>query len=201
MEISEIKSQLSIKVVLAHYGLGANNNKRLCCPFHEDKTPSMQVYFKTNTVYCFSANCKTAGHSLDVIDFIMHQENISKHEALKKCVLMLEPVGATVASQPEVFDLATFFKASEITNKNNKGEGYLASRNLDYQVLREKAQIRMGYNGYRKNVQMLNCVLFPLRNESGEMVSLYGRSIFDIQGKKHYYSQDRKGLFPFLVFR
>ena len=196
MEISEIKERLSIKTVLAHYGLGANNSKRLCCPFHEDKTPSMQVYFKTNTVYCFSANCKTAGHSLDVIDFIMHQENISKHEALKKCGLMLEPHPTSEGIQPEIFNLLTFFKASEITNKNNKGESYLASRMLDYQVLREKAQIRLGYNGYRKNVQMLNCVLFPLRNSVGEVLSLYGRSIYNIEGKKHYYSPNRQGLFP-----
>jgi hypothetical protein len=57
---------------------------RLLCPFHEDKTPSLQVYYKTHTCYCFSSNCKTHGNALDVIDFIMHKENISKHEALRK---------------------------------------------------------------------------------------------------------------------
>jgi DNA primase len=94
MEIQEIKTRLSIAQVLEHYNLKADGtalgkNARLCCPFHDDKTPSMQVYEKTNTVYCFSANCKTHGHSLDVIDFIMHQENISKHEALKKATQMV----------------------------------------------------------------------------------------------------------------
>ena len=190
MEISEIKSRLNIKAVLAHYGLGADSNKRVHCPFHEDKTPSMQVYFKTNTVYCFSAKCSTSGHSLDVIDFIMYKEKISKHEALKKASSMLEPA-------PENPSLIEHFKATEITNKNTKGEGYLVSRNLDYQVLREKAQIRLGYNGDRRGINMANCVLFALRNSVGEVVSLYGRSIYDIAGKKHYYSPDRKGLFPF----
>jgi DNA primase len=190
MEISEIKSRLNIKAVLAHYGLGADSNKRVHCPFHEDKTPSMQVYFKTNTVYCFSAKCSTNGHSLDVIDFIMYKEKITKHEALKKASSMLEPA-------PENPSLIEHFKATEITNKNTKGEGYLVSRNLDYQILREKAQIRLGYNGDRRGINMANCVLFALRNSVGEVVSLYGRSIYDIAGKKHYYSQDRKGLFPF----
>ncbi|WP_410470252.1 CHC2 zinc finger domain-containing protein [Chryseobacterium sp. FH2] len=37
----------------------------MCCPFHEDKTPSMQVYYKTQTAYCFSSNCKTHGKSMD----------------------------------------------------------------------------------------------------------------------------------------
>lgn len=70
MEISEIKQRLSILEVLSHYGLTPENN-RIRCPFHDDKMPSMQVYPKTDTAYCFSANCKTHGKALDVIDFIM----------------------------------------------------------------------------------------------------------------------------------
>lgn len=48
------------------------------------KPPSMQVYYKTHTVYCFSSNCPTYGKSLDVIDFIMYQEKCTKHEAILK---------------------------------------------------------------------------------------------------------------------
>jgi DNA primase len=84
MEIQEIKSRLSITTVLAHYGLQADKNHKMCCPFHSDKTPSMQVYPSTNTVYCFSSNCKIHGRSLDVIDFIKEKENITKHEAILK---------------------------------------------------------------------------------------------------------------------
>jgi hypothetical protein len=45
--------------------------------------PSLQVYYKTHTAYCFSSNCKTHGKSLDVIDFIMHKENCSKAASKK----------------------------------------------------------------------------------------------------------------------
>ncbi len=82
MEISEIKSRLTILTVLKHYNLEPDRNHRLNCPFHSDKTPSMQVYEKTNTVYCFSSNCKTHGKSIDQIDFIMYKEQISKHQAI-----------------------------------------------------------------------------------------------------------------------
>jgi hypothetical protein len=41
MEISQIKARLSILSVLDHYGLKPDRNNRLCCPFHDDKTPSM----------------------------------------------------------------------------------------------------------------------------------------------------------------
>lgn len=34
------------------------------CPFHEDRSPSLHYYEKTNTVYCFA--CNTAGDSIDV---------------------------------------------------------------------------------------------------------------------------------------
>ena len=73
MEISDIKSKLTLSTVLHHYGLKPDKHARLCCPFHEDKTTSMQVYYKTHTAYCFSANCKTNGKSIDVIDFTTNQ--------------------------------------------------------------------------------------------------------------------------------
>ncbi len=89
MEINEIKSQLSIQTVLAHYSHKPNRNKMLCCPFHDDKTPSMQVYAETNTVYCFSSNCKLHGKAIDQIDFIKHSDNCTKHEAILKAKTLI----------------------------------------------------------------------------------------------------------------
>ncbi len=56
MEITEIKQRLTMAQVLAKYGLKPDKHMRMNCPFHEDKTPSMQVYYKTQTAYCFSSN-------------------------------------------------------------------------------------------------------------------------------------------------
>jgi len=75
MEISEIKRRLTLATVIHHYNLKPDKNLRLNCSFHEDKSPSLQVYYKTHTAYCFSSNYKTHGKSLDVIDFIMYKEN------------------------------------------------------------------------------------------------------------------------------
>ena len=79
MEIAEIKTKLTLAEVIKHYGYKADKQNRINCPFHDDKTPSMQLYWKTHTAYCFSSNCKTHGKSLDVIDFILHKENSTKH--------------------------------------------------------------------------------------------------------------------------
>ena len=92
MEIREIKQKLKIEAVLARYNLTPDRNHRLKCPFHEDKTPSLQVYPETGTWTCFSSNC-SAG-SGDQIDFIMKYEKITKHQAimLAKRLCGLEPV-------------------------------------------------------------------------------------------------------------
>jgi DNA primase len=39
MEITGIKTQLTLKEVLSHYGLKPDKHLRLKCPFHADKTP------------------------------------------------------------------------------------------------------------------------------------------------------------------
>jgi DNA primase len=91
MEIPDIKSRLTLSEVLKHYGLKPDKANRLHCPFHEDKTPSFQVYYKTHTGYCFSSNCRTQGKSLDVIDFIMYKEDWDTQGAEGKHKAMLSP--------------------------------------------------------------------------------------------------------------
>jgi DNA primase len=87
MEIAQIKQSLSIESVLAHYGLAADRNGMLPCPFHEDGTPSMQLY--ATTVYCFSTNCAQHGKNIDAIDFILYKEGCTKHEAIMKAKAMI----------------------------------------------------------------------------------------------------------------
>jgi DNA primase len=43
MEIQEIKNRLTLAMLLQHYGLKADKQNRICCPFHEDKTPYLRT--------------------------------------------------------------------------------------------------------------------------------------------------------------
>jgi len=181
MEIPEIKAQLTITQVLDYYGLKADKNSRLCCPFHHDKTPSMQAYPETNTVHCFSSNCKVHGKAIDVIDFILHQEGISKHEAIIKAK---ELAGYQAPEQP----FEKLFKLFQATlKKDERAQAYLKERGI------EKAVTGFNDGTWEKLNQ---CIVFPLRDKKGKIVSLYGRSIFNVPGKTHYYSANRKGLYP-----
>ena len=49
MQISEIKARLALARVLAHYGWTPDARGRMQCPFHDDATPSMQVYETRHT--------------------------------------------------------------------------------------------------------------------------------------------------------
>jgi len=106
MEIPEIKRQLSIGQVLQHYGLKPDKHDRLLCPFHPDKTPSLQVYPKTNTYCCFSSNC-TAGTG-DAIQFVQLMEKCSKHEALLKATALCG-AGSTPLSSPTITAASELF--------------------------------------------------------------------------------------------
>jgi DNA primase catalytic core len=111
MEISDIKANLKIETVLSHYGLQVDKNNMIKCVFHDDKTPSMQVYPKTNTVFCFSSNCELNGKAIDQIDFILHKEKCTKHAAILKAKELLGVIPEQKTIKPQ-----------SIPASNNKGE-------------------------------------------------------------------------------
>ncbi|MCP4443200.1 MAG: toprim domain-containing protein, partial [Aureispira sp.] len=209
MEIAAIKEKLGIEQVLRYYGISPNNNNHINCPFHDDKTPSMRVYQETGTVYCFSGNCKTHGKSLDAIDFIMKKEGCTKHEALLKAKTFLGYVKPTKVS--DTLSLTKVFKSFQNgLEQTKKAQSYLKTRALQAE--------RIGYNGgqlhHRKSEEFIQslvklglltiteksrrvwgkgCLIFPLLDARGEVVSLYGRKI---EGSGHYYLSGRSGLYP-----
>ena len=183
MDIQQIKQQLSILKVLAHYNLTPDRNNRLKCPFHEDKTPSFHVYPKTGTWNCFSSNC-SAG-SGDQVDFIMKLEGISKHEAIMKAKEML----GYIAPEAKPTDYVKLFEDFKYTLlRSSKAKEYLKSRNLTLPYV--------GYNSGSKYDKLKYCIIFPLRDSQNQISSLYGRSIFENENAKHFYTGNRKGLYP-----
>ncbi len=186
MEITDIKAQLPIKNVLQHYQLYPDKQGRLSCPFHEDKTPSLQVYYKTQTAYCFSSNCATHGKSMDVIDFIMHMEKTGKHEAIAKATQMVNgnsPAQAAknLTKQAVLTKMYSYFKNAVYNSK--PAQEYLISRKLDYR------QTEVGYNagqyhhGTRKDEALIkSCLEIGLLQESGNK-SRMGEAAYSVFGK------------------
>jgi DNA primase len=226
MDIKDIKQQLTISQVLQHYNLKPDKNDRLVCPFHPDKTPSLQVYPKTNTYCCFSSNCN-AGTG-DAIQFIQLKENCSKHEALIKATAMISgtaalqvPAAAKLFIETEPLEkIAVLTKLFKYFTKalplTNKAVDYLQARAINYKEHEAgynsgdwhhkqeknfiagseqygllKARPDKGFTAWAKD-----CIIFPLKNADNKIISLYGRSISNDKEQRHFYLQNRSGLYP-----
>ncbi|WP_341836424.1 CHC2 zinc finger domain-containing protein [Chitinophaga pollutisoli] len=204
MDIAEIKQSLPLAQVLSHYGLKPDKHARLHCPFHADKTPSLQVYYKTQTCYCFSSNCKTHGKALDVIDFVMHKEGVSKGEAIRYCRELIggAPAAAPLTAQPRETTLNRMFTYFKNAVHNSKpAQDYIRSRGVD------ATQIEVGYNsgqfhhGRRKDDELVAaCESAGLLiawgtnvREGGQAYKVFGRGcvVFALRGK----AGDIKGLY------
>ena len=226
MEIQEIKERLPLAQVLDHYGLKPDKHLRLHCPFHPDKTPSLQVYYKTQTCYCFSTNCSTGGKAMDVIDFIMNKEQLSKHEAIKKAESMITGEISQAVQLSRVAVLTKMFTYFKNGLHNSKpGQEYLNARSLN------RENLEIGYNsgqfhhGKRKDEALIkscvkygllldrghvnnrtgekayspfgkSCIVFALKNQQHQVTGLYFRSTIDNKNSRHFYLKDRQGLYP-----
>ena len=72
-----IKAAISVKQAAEHYGLKASCNGMACCPFHNDRHPSL----KLNEDYFFCFGCGAKG---DVIDLVARLFDLSGYEAAQK---------------------------------------------------------------------------------------------------------------------
>ena len=71
-----VKQSVSTREAAAFYGIEVKRNGMACCPFHDDKNPSMKV---DQRFHCFG--CGADG---DVIDFTAKLFDLSPKEAAEK---------------------------------------------------------------------------------------------------------------------
>ena len=74
---AQIKMAVSVKEAAEYYGLEVNRGNMVCCPFHNDRTPSM----KLNEYYFYCFGCGAHG---DVIALTAQLFNLPPAEAAKK---------------------------------------------------------------------------------------------------------------------
>ena len=91
-----IKAAISVKQAAEHYGLKVSRNGMACCPFHNDRHPSL----KLNKDYFFCFGCGATG---DVIDFAARLFDLSSYEAAQKLAsdFGLDPKPPTAVALPK----------------------------------------------------------------------------------------------------
>ena len=72
-----VKAAVTPRMAAERYGLPVRQGNLVCCPFHNDRTPSMKL--NEDYFYCFG--CGATG---DVIDLAARLFDLSKYEAVQK---------------------------------------------------------------------------------------------------------------------
>ena len=161
MEISKIKEALSLTQVLENYALNPKNNM-LCCPFHEDKTASLQVNLEKDFYKCHACGAKG-----DQIQFVQDYEKITKREAILKCVAMLGSgqmeVGSVKPAKTSSYQLPSsdflqkmFSSFKNGLNSSAPAKDYCKKRNLDYTKLEIGFNSGQFHHGERKSEELIN---------------------------------------------
>lgn len=199
MQIPDIKQRLPITKVLAHYNIKLDKNNHIKCPFHQDDKPSCKIYPETGTFHCFG--CGATG---DQIEFIEKYEKSSKHAALKKAAELsgeetnakdVMGIASKGAARGKAEDFAGLFARQRASlPRSPKALDYLKSRGLN-------PEMEIGYNSGQYWNKLKQCITFPLKDQAGNITSLYGRRItesngYNLEYGRHYYSENRKGLYP-----
>ena len=139
--MEELKYKCDIVEIISQYVPLQKKGGRYfgCCPFHNEKTPSMCV--NNGWYHCFGC-----GASGDVVKFVMEMESVSFYDAVKILAdkvgmqlpeVKLDPKFAQKKERSEVLkqlmrDVARYYRNNLVDEK--KGEearNYLASRGID----------------------------------------------------------------------
>ena len=72
-----IKAAVPVRQAAEHYGIKVNRNGMACCPFHDDRHPSLKL--NEDYFYCFGCGAKG-----DMIDFVARLFDLSSYKAAQR---------------------------------------------------------------------------------------------------------------------
>ena len=152
--IEEVKSRVVLSDIIGrrHKVVRSGKSLKVCCPFHNEKSPSCYLYDADGHYHCFG--CGAHG---DAIEYLMSQESFSFHDALvhlaKEYGLALpEPEKKTpeaakeLSRREELYDLMEeVSKWYERQLKSEQGKGafaYLKERSFTGEIV---SRFRIGF--------------------------------------------------------
>jgi DNA primase len=201
VSFEEVKSQVSMRDVLAHYALmqGAVEKHtkrgveiRLRCPFHEDTTPSLSISAETGKFHCFGCHAKGG----DIFDFVVAKEEITagdRTQNRRKAALLIQdwfggdsaatPAPQTPAAAEVLPPVEDVTPAEEAPEEGTNPPLKFAFKHLDTRHpylmqdrgLSEATIDAFGLGHHAGKGIMQNRVVIPIHNEQGELVAYAGR--------------------------
>ncbi len=189
------------------------------CPFHNEKTPSFVVSPTKNIFKCFG--CGISGNA---VKFVMEYEKISFQDAILKIAQKYGVKVKFTASEKEkqnhkyyliTRQLTEFFKNSLLESKKAKeylrSRGILAKTVVDFEIgyapenndillFAEKNSItkedlkKIGILNHNENLIFKDRIIFPIKNQKGNIVAFGGRSLSD-NNKPKYLNSPETGIY------
>jgi DNA primase len=80
MDIKELKERITILEVADRLQITVDKQGKALCPFHDDKTPSLQFSKEKNICTCFSSKCNAG--TMDIIGLTEKKLKLNTHEAI-----------------------------------------------------------------------------------------------------------------------
>lgn len=100
-----IKETVTVRQAAQYYGIKVTRKGMICCPFHNDRHPSM----KLNQTYYYCFGCGATG---DVIHFVANLFGLNDYQAAKK-------IAADFGITPDNPTVTAALKIPEYTRKKN----------------------------------------------------------------------------------
>ena len=189
MILTDLKNKVDIIDIAKELGLQLDKNGKCLCPFHKDKKPSLQFSRQKQIATCFSGNC-SAG-TMDVIELVKKFYSWELPQAVDWLKTKTNNYSVVDTTKSTKEDYQTIYATLQPKlSQSSKAREYLKTRHLDYKKL------AAGFNTGKEYDKLKYCIVFPLKDKNNQVVSLYGRSIYDNAKCKHYYTTNRKGLYP-----
>lgn len=204
-EINNIKqSAPPIEEIIGRYVQLTQKGRSLlgCCPFHKDRHPSLAVNPEKQCFICFAC-----GEKGDVISFLQKIEGISFGEAIDK--LKIENGKSKVKSEvkPEVKLTKPVCETDKFSNLDSQisieknlqflssllpaasGDSDLTPTWLDFGVGTSPAMVPEEWKAMR------NRLVFPIRNEEGQLVGFGARRLTENPDIPKYINSPTSGLY------
>ena len=200
-DLDVLKASVDLVALFEAHGVSIKKMGRgfkACCPFHEDKTPSLSLDSKKGLWKCFG--CGKGG---DGLSFLEIHKSLSFGEALQELRKFAgaAPLPAVTPQPQEPFPYDLMGRVAEVWHQafceRPEGLAYLEQRGL-----KDKEMLRLFQAGYCDGEKLLaittvperellqqvgvineggkeffsRCVVFPLKDRHGRVAGFYGRS-------------------------
>ena len=148
----------------------AGRNHVGCCPFHEDKTPSLYVFSDSNRFHCFG--CEAHG---DAIDFVQMFDGCSFEEALNQVTgerhdtRLFQKVTKGPEARSDTEHIARDIWAGGKPIENTVAETYLANRGIVICDLPCTRSLRFDYLTHPKTKQRHPTLISRLDDAEGTL--------------------------------